>query len=169
MRKIEIEAKHLGFNKSGYAGAFSPNIQDLIKSLIYGRVLHLYSGISSIGDVRIDLERPEATHNISVEKWITSDENHWDWCILDPPYKMDKSELYKLKQYAERESVWGNQLIQAGLKKYFARHVDNILWLDYCAPIFKPFRRRKLWLMLPGGFHSVRVLSWLERESNLLL
>jgi len=29
--------------------------------------------------------------------------------------------------------------------------------------------RKKLWLLLPGGYHNVRVLSWLKREMKLLL
>ena len=44
--------------------------------------------------------------------------------------------------------------------------LDNVLWLDYCAPSIKGFYRKKLWLLLPGGFHTVRVLSWLQKESQ---
>lgn len=159
----------MGFNNTGYAGAFTPVVKRIINTMVAGRVLHLYSGVSQIGDVRVDLKRPEATHNISVEDWITNDKSEWDWCILDPPYQLDKRQLFKLRQYAKRDSIWGNNLIQASLKKYFVLHVNNVLWLDFSAPVFRPFRRRKIWLFLPGGFRRVRVLSWLERETKLLL
>jgi len=35
-----------------------------------------------------------------------------------------------------------------------------------CAPLPKGFKRRKLWFLMPGGYHTVRVLSWLERKEK---
>lgn len=157
----------MGINSSGYTGAFTKPVEKLIKETISGSVLHLFSGSSLIGDERIDISCPEATLNIPVEDFIFSDIRHWDWVILDPPYKITRTE--KLKEYTMRDSLFGNVLFQESLKKYFLYHVDNILWLDINAPCFKPFIRQKLWLLLPGGFHTVRVLSWLKREMKPLL
>ena len=51
----------------------------------------------------------------------------------------------------------------------FTEITGHVLWLDFCAPTISGFYRRKLWLVLPGGFHTVRVLSWLQQEMKPLL
>ena len=86
MRKFEFEVLGMGMNTSDYPGAFTEPVKQIIKSVIYGNVLHLYSGSSFIGDERIDLEHPHATKNMRVEDFIEGDTRTWDWCLLDPPY-----------------------------------------------------------------------------------
>jgi len=153
----------MGINNSGYPGAFTKPVKQIIKSVIYGKVLHLYSGSSLIGDERVDLEHPNATINCRVENFIREDIRDWDWCLLDPPYAIQRANL-KLGAYGEYRSLSGNTLLRAAIRRYCQNHVDNILWLDMCAPSIKGFGRKKLWLLLPGSFCTVRVLSWLKRE-----
>ena len=157
----------LGMNSSSYPGAFTKPAVDIIKSVIQGKTLHLYSGSSLIGDERVDLGHPNATLNCRVEEFIESDKRNWDWILLDPPYAITRRK--KLDKYAETASLSADVKWRNSIKDYFRRHTHNILWLDYCAPMIKGFSRRKLWLLLPGGYHNVRVLSWLEKEMDLLL
>ena len=167
MRKFDFEVLGLGMNNSGYPGAFTEPVKQIIKSIIYGRVLHLYSGSSLIGNERIDLEHPNATQNRRVEDFIRDDKGDWDWCLLDPPYAITRRK--KLDAYAETASLSADVQWRNYIKQYFREHIDNVLWLDYCAPTIIGFRRKTLWLLLPGGFHNVRVLSWLKREMKPLL
>ena len=166
MRKFEHEVLFMGVNDSGYAGAFTKEVQAVINSVIYGKVLHLYSGVSLIGEERIDLESPQATANMMVEDFIESDDREWDWALLDPPYAIKS--LNKIKDYAETSSLTGNIEWRVKIKDYFKLHCSNVLWLDYCAPIIQGFKRQKLWFFLPGGYHHIRVLSWLKREMKPL-
>lgn len=154
-------------NNSDYPGAFTEPVKQIIKSVVYGKVLHIYSGSSLIGDERIDLEHPNATLNMRVEEFMGTDTRDWDWCLLDPPYAITRRT--KLDKYAETASLSADVVWRNTIKQYFREHVDNILWLDYCAPMIRGFCRQKLWLLLPGGYHNVRVLSWLKREMKLLL
>ena len=167
MRRFEFEVLGLGMNSTDYPGAFTKPVQDIIKTTVAGSVLHLYSGSSLIGDERIDLEHPNATTHCRVEDFIQADERLWDWILLDPPYAITQQK--KLAAYAETASLSANVIWRTQIKDYFRRHTQNILWLDFCAPMIEGFCRRKLWLLLPGGYHSVRVLSWLEKEMELLL
>ena len=167
MRKFELEVTGLGMNNSKYPGAFTVPVKEIIKMTVSGSVLHLYSGSSFIGDERVDLEHPSATINCRVEEFLERDKRDWDWCLLDPPYAITRRK--KLDKYAETASLSADVIWRNAIKEYFRRHVKNILWLDYCAPMIRGFRRKKLWLLLPGGYHNVRVLSWLEREMDLLL
>lgn len=166
--KLDFEVLGMGFNNTGYPGAFTKPVENIIKSHITGGVLHLFSGSSLIGDERVDIEHPNATLNCDVKEFIKNDYRQWDWCLLDPPYNITRVGT-KLKGYGLSGCIASDVTFRRNLKHYFQTHTENILWLDICAPMIKGFRRQKLWLLLPGGFHTVRVLSWLKREMNLLL
>ncbi|KKL23361.1 hypothetical protein LCGC14_2426190, partial [marine sediment metagenome] len=103
------------------------------------------------------------------KEFIKTDKRDWDWVVLDPPYLIASAGT-KLKGYGTKDSISSsNVAFRRDLKRYFQQHTDNILWLDICAPSIKGFYRRKLWLVLTGGFHTVRVLSWLQREMKPML
>lgn len=162
---IKCEALGMGFNNTGYPGAFTPTVESIIKAHIKGRVLHLFSGSSFIGDERIDIEHPNATKQMNVDDFVTTDDRIWDWVILDPPYQITRTDA-KLNGYGIKGAVAANVNRRRKVTDYLRRHCDNILWLDQCAPVIKGFHREKLWLLLPGGFHTIRVLSWLKRNQK---
>jgi len=165
MRPFEIEAIGMGTNAGSYKGQFTPVITNLIKSLICKHTLHLYSGSSLLGDERVDLAHPNASRNCLVEDFIKTDNRYWDWVILDPPYGITTAKK-KLKGYANYKPLSASVPTMRLIKAYLSHYATNILWLDLCAPIFKPFFRRKLWFVFPGGDFPVRVLSWLQRETE---
>ena len=125
------------------------------------KVLHLFSGVSKIGDERIDIERPEATQKKDVIEFIKNDNRNWDFVILDPPYEIKRKS--KLEEYGRTSSVAADVVLRRMLVDYFNEHAQNILWLDMCAPLPKNFERRKLYFLFPGGYHTLRVLSWLQK------
>jgi len=168
MRKFELETIGMGTNNTGYPGAFPVAIQSLICGLTFGKVLHLFSGSSRIGDVRVDIEHKNATENCDIREFIENDGAYYNWVVLDPPYAIIRAET-KLATYGRAKAISSDVIFRRKLKQYLQRHTDNILWLDFCAPTIKGFYRKKLWLVLPGGFHTVRVLSWLQKEMALLL
>jgi hypothetical protein len=168
MRKFEIEAIGMGTNNKDYPGAFPPAIHSLISSLVTENTLNLFSGSSLIGSVRVDIEHPNANVNCDIRDFIKTDNSHYDWIILDPPYAIIRADT-KLATYGRAKAISSDVVFRRQLKQYLQIHTDNILWLDFCAPIVKGFYRKKLWLVLPGGFHTVRVLSWLQKEMTLLL
>lgn len=69
----------MGINATGYPGAFTAVVNGIIESVIQRvqtwegdppRLLHLFSGVSNIGDVRVDISRPEATVNADVREFL---------------------------------------------------------------------------------------------------
>lgn len=171
MRKdFEIEICGLGNNITGYPGAFTPTVGRIVKQVIKevgGDTLHLFSGVSKLGDERVDIERAEATCRHDVFDFIRTDKRCWDLVVLDPPYEI-KGKV-KLEEYGRTSSVAANVPLRRALADYFVSHTDNVLWLDMCAPLPKGFKRKKLWFLFPGGYHTVRILSWLQRETSLLV
>lgn len=161
-KNFEIEIKGLGhqLKNKNYPGAFTPTVEAIIRSVIYGRVLHLFSGVSLIGEVRVDLATKEATDRIEVLDFLKKEERNWDFLILDPPYEIQNTS--KLKGYSKVACINSDIPLRRALTSWAVKHTKNILWLDYSAPLPVGFKRKKLWLLLPGGFHRVRILSWLE-------
>jgi len=164
-KNFDIEVTGMGFNVMRYPGAFTPTVKEIIENTIYGKVLHLFSGSSKIGEERIDIEHINATKKIDVKDFLRKTDNrNWDWILLDPPYNlMNKN---KIKEYKIQQPFSADVELRNLIRDYAIKHTKNMLWLDYCAPMIEGFERRKLWLLLPGGFHNVRVLSWLRRETK---
>lgn len=168
MRRFEFEVLPPSATTGDYPGAFPPNVDIVIRRIVQGKILHLFSGSSLIGEERIDIEHPNATKNINIKEFIKSDDRFWDFIILDPPYQITRTDV-KLNGYGIKGAVSSDVIFRRNLKYYFQCHTNNIIWLDICAPMIRGFYRRKLWLVLTGGFHTVRVLSWLQKDMSLLI
>jgi len=160
-----VEVLMMGTQSGEYWGAFTPIVENIINKTITGKVLHLFSGRSLIGNERVDLERPEATIRQDVRDFIKTDKRHWTFVVLDPPYEQKRKS--KLKDYAKPMALSSDVFFRREVIQYCLDHVDNILWLDYCAPNPKGFRRQKLWVLIQGAYFPVRILSWLKRETPL--
>lgn len=158
-KNFDIEVTGMGFNITGYPGAFTPTVKKIIEDTIYGKVLHLFSGQSEIGEERIDIEHINATKRMNVKDFLKTDNRNWDWILLDPPYKIIRK--IKTKEYKIQQPFSADVELRNLIRDYSIKHTNQILWLDYCAPMVKGFNRRKLWFLLPGGFHNIRILSWL--------
>jgi len=163
VRRFELDAITGNVLVSDYPGAFAVEVDMAIKQTVKGSILHLYSGTSFIGDVRIDIDHKNATLNCDVEEFVKTDNRHWDFVILDPPYQITRTDV-KLNGYGIKGAISANVDRRRLIKNYLQEHTDNVLWLDQCAPMIKGFYRKKLWLVLPGAFKNVRVLSWLQQE-----
>jgi len=160
-KNFKIEVTGLGGNYTSYPGAFTNGVDTIIKKTIHGRVLNLFSGVSKIGEERIDFLRPEATKNCDVFDFILENEQIWDFVIADPPYAI-KSAPDKLAVYGSIKPFTGNIPYQRAMAIFLKKYAKNVLWLDVSAPLPEGFERVKMWVLLPGGWHFVRVLSWLK-------
>lgn len=168
----ETEVKGLGINATGYPGAFTAVVNKIIEGVIERvrvhqgydpTILHLFSGVSNIGDVRVDIARPEATTNRDVREFLREHHQHYDITLLDPPYDL-KRKGGKLAAYGKTSSVAADVALRRSLAAWFRKYTDHVLWLDTCAPLPSGFLRSKLWFLLPGGYHTIRVFSWLTRS-----
>lgn len=164
---FNISCLALGPNQSGYPGAFTAMVNQIILDITRNSksVLHLFSGTSRIGSERIDIQRPESTIKMDVADFILDDDRNWEYCILDPPYDIIPKNQVAI--YHIKKSIANDKVLRKRLPVYFRKHVKNIIWLDQCAPILLGFKRIKLWLLLPGYYRSVRILSFLTRDEQL--
>lgn len=164
---MESECLYMGINNTGYAGGFGANVVNVIKSLIESPCLHLFSGTSKIGDIRVDIERPEATINCDVFDFIKDNKQHWKWCVLDPPYKIENAHS-DLKQYGDWTCVTASVPKRRALEEFFIKYCDNVLWLDLASPKPQGFVRKKVWTFIPSSYQHIRALTWLKRSADKL-
>lgn len=159
-----------GFNVAGYPGSFTPKVTKAILGIIQQlgnpRVLHLFSGISQIGDVRVDLECLQATNREDVFSYIhgPGKDESFDLILLDPPYSIKRKS--KLAEYAKVSSVAADVVLRTALADYFRGHTNYVAWLDLCCPLPKGFQREFLWIFLTGGYHTPRFLSLLKNREK---
>lgn len=113
-----------------YPGNFTKEEDELIKANMIGKVLHLFSGRSLIGDIRVDFSQEEATIKSDVFEYLRTHQNEQvDTIVLDPPYndrfadKYDKANKSGNKHQQKQFVIFANsrettELFQlmAGLK-----------------------------------------------------
>lgn len=156
-----------GFNNTGYPGGFPSRVIKRIESITESPSLHLFSGSSKIGDVRIDINHKNATINTNVYDFVQNDDNYWKWIILDPDYHISRKGV-KLKVHGLKDHVGGNKLAEKLLGQYFQQHAENVLWFDTTSFCCEGFYRYKVWFYLMGSTRPVRALTWLKRKGLVL-
>lgn len=167
--RFPTEVMFMGYNRTGYNGAFPDNVEKAIRGIVRKPCLNLFSGVSKIGDERIDLSRPEATKNMDVFDFIKENRKEWEWCILDPPYNVhNPNSEQKNRNYSDFTAISCSPPKRKALADFFRRYCKNVVWFDFCAPLPPGFRRKKVWFFFPGGYRTLRVLSWLQRNGRRL-
>ena len=165
---IEVKPEFMGIQTTGYVGAFPPAVERRVGQIAEHPLLHLFSGRSRLGDVRVDLERPEATINCDVLEFVRNHNADYKFVIADPPYELYNADE-KLRQYASKVAVSASIPLRTAIEEYLRLHVDNVLWFDYCIPPFRGFGRYKVWLYAPHGWAKIRALTWLKRKGERLI
>lgn len=94
-----MEEKIMKIIKAGncnheYVGGFSKIESEIIEKSAEGKILHLFSGKSLIGQVRVDFSQPEATINCDVFEFLSNCNEKFDTILLDPPYNERFAEKY---------------------------------------------------------------------------
>lgn len=154
----------------GYKGSFHPNVAKKIELIIHKKYcVHLFSGSSKLGDVRVDIENPNATINDNVYDFIQNyklPNNTYSILLLDPDYHIKRANL-KLKPHGIKKSLAGNVLAHKLIYNFLDNNkFDEILLLDYCSPVFKNFEELQSWRIKYQGWVNNRTLTWYKRFLN---
>lgn len=164
MEKFKIECHGSGFTNGKYPGAFQNNIEKIIKKELektHGRVLHLFSGSSRIGDVRVDIDNENATVRGNVKEFLENCNEKFSIVLLDPPYLVNASDLKQGYKISRPFSC--NIPLRRYFENWALRSVEKVIWLDVCTPLLKGFKREKVYFFLSGGYRTIRALSILKK------
>lgn len=167
MKPFKIKCYGSGFTTGKYPGEFQNNVlkiiqKELAQELTHGRVLHLFSGSSRIGNVRVDIDNENATDQKDVKDFLKNCEENFDVILLDPPYLVNASDLKQGYKISRPFSC------NIPLRRYFEnwafKHTKKVLWLDVCSPLIKGFERKKVFFFLSGGYRTIRALTILKKK-----
>lgn len=67
---------------------WNKTVEDFVKTKCKGRVLNVCSGVSSIGDVKIDLDPKDKSILKGDMRNLPFDDNSFDTVVQDPPWKI---------------------------------------------------------------------------------
>jgi len=126
--------------------------EKLYSSLCVGRTLHLFSGRSLLGDVRVDIDSPVATHKIDLsEGKLPFNDMEFDTVIADPPWAGPKN-----------WSKWINLMHE--IVRVCRKRVIFILGnLIYLLP--KPFELKKIYVVKKISPQVKLVYVWERSEA----
>ena len=126
----------------------------LYAKLCEGKVLHLFSGRSLLGDVRVDIDSPVATHKIDLSQGkLPFKDLEFDTVIADPPWAGPQN-----------WDKWENLMheIVRVCKKRVIFILGNLIFL-----LPKPFKLKKIYLLKKISPQIKLVYVW-EREEAIL-
>ncbi len=117
----------VGNGSPKYPGDFTPKEIKIMSYFTKGKnSLHLFSGRSSIGNVRIDYSCDEATTKADVFNWLKAHSNdHYDVVILDPPYNNKFGKKYReLGKTPEQFIVFEHSRKTSELFTYISKYIQ---------------------------------------------
>ena len=158
----EVECLGLGTSDGSYPGVWTNRLKRIVMKTIQSPTLHLFSGSSDVGDERIDYSHEKATIRDDVFHFIRNDKRTWKFVVIDPPYELENP-----MKYDKPKAISSDVPLRRELSKWLMNHAENIIWIDFCSPVFTGFRRKKTWIFFPGGFHRIRIMTLLERKERL--
>ena len=169
------DVKGMGTASGRFPGEFTVTVARLIQTIFayvktqqwgQGPVLHLFSGASGLGDVRVDLSSDAATDKVDVFEWLKSDvaQQKYSVVLLDPPYDLSPKKMRSIG-YAGWKPLATSVPHRQAFATWARQWACSVVWLDACAPKPKGFDRAAMYTLLPGGYHRVRILSFLTNPA----
>ena len=136
-------------------------IEEFIESLFIGKTLHLCSGASKIGDVRVDIDpvhNPDLLLDVENMKELVYDDS-FDTVLCDPPYngkfRWNHNLLSEISRIAKRRIIFQHWFIPATPKGLYKKAQEK-------------FALSNLYVWQPKTyFGRVQVISVFDNLSNL--
>ena len=97
---------NVGNGSKEYPGNFTKKEIKIIKKYIIGYSLHLFSGRSLIGNIRVDFSCKEANYNWDVFKFLEKNTKSYNTIIIDAPYNQKFADKYnKFNKIDEKQFI----------------------------------------------------------------
>jgi hypothetical protein len=163
----QLDVIYSNVSNADYPGKFTNFEINIIKFYMRGFTLHLFSGTSDIGDIRIDFSRKEATHNMDVFKFLAKNIDKLigkvKTIILDAPYNKKFADEYNSVCNINENQfiIFANSPKTTELFDYIRKIRPQIIiiksWNWY---LFKHYSLEKGYLIYHGGY---------QRDTKLLI
>ena len=154
---------------SKYPGNFTKEEITIIKNNIVGKTLHLFSGKSDIGEVRIDYKYGNL--RVDVFDYLKSViPRVFKTIIIDAPYNQRFADIYQeIGNTPEQFIIFANAKKTTELFNLIDKIDPDLIilksWNYYCLPRYEIM---KSYLCYPGGFRKSTILLIMRRKQNIL-
>ncbi len=168
--KIELlEVIKVGNGTSDYPGNFTNKENEIIGRYMVGNTLHLFSGRSKIGNVRIDFGREEATHGGDVFLWLPTIENYFRTIIIDAPYNRKFADKYKkITPTSDQFIIFAQTKKTTDLFNHLIRmKPERIILKSWNYYIVKGYHLLKGFLCYAGGYRKPTLLLIMKKINTL--
>ena len=166
-----IELLKVSNGTADYPGDFTPEEIKIIHRSLSGRALHLFSGCSKIGHVRVDFSCKEATLNQDVFKYLSETKESFDIVILDPPYNKRFADRYqKIGETPDQFIIFANAKKTTELFNLIEKNIkpSKIIMKSWNYYVPRNFRENKCFVCYAGGYRKPTFLMICDRKQNPL-
>ena len=166
-----IELIKVGNGNKEYPGNFTPKEIEIIKRNCIGKVLHLFSGNSRIGDLRVDFSNPNANYKTDVFIFLKIRLKNIGTVIIDAPYNQKFADKYqKIGNTPKQFIIFANTKKTTLLFNYIDKIDPKIIilksWNYYC---LKRYEIKECYICYPGGYRKSTFLIIMKKKQEKLL
>ena len=153
---------------SDYPGNFTKEEIKIIKRNIIGKCLHLFSGKSDIGNIRVDYKYGNVKSDVFL--FLGYNQTHFDTIIIDAPYNHKFACKYQeLGTTPEQFIIFANTQKTTKLFNIIDKLDPEIIilksWNYYC---LNRYEIKESYLCYPGGFRKSTILLIMKRKQMKL-
>ena len=160
----------VGNGSAEYPGNFTKKEIRIIKNKIEGKTLHLFSGKSDIGEVRIDYKYGNFRVDVIYYLKCVS-KNAFQTIIIDAPYNQKFADIYqKLGNTPDQFIIFADTKKTTELFELVDYLCPDLIilksWNYYCLPRYEI---KESYLCYPGGYRKSTILLIMKRKQMKLI
>lgn len=165
----EITFKKVGNGTPNYPGDFTKKEKSLIRSHSKGKILNLFSGISTLGNIRVDYSSKMANINMDVFQFLELFNQKFNTVIIDPPYNQRFADKYQKigntpKQFIIFASVKQTKRLFSLIEKQINPDILIIKSWNYYLPLGYSEENSQAYLCYAGGYRKSTILMICKRK-----
>ncbi|MBY8983275.1 MAG: hypothetical protein KGD57_10020 [Candidatus Lokiarchaeota archaeon] len=165
---MELEIIKVGNGTKEYFGNFTKKEIKIIKENCIGKILHLFSGNSDIGNMKVDYSNKKADWNCDVFGFLdTFRLDNYNTVIIDAPYNKKFADKYQKLDGLNRKQfiIFANTRDTTKLFNLIKENInpDIIIIKSWNYYIPKGYKLKKGYLCYAGGYRKSTILLILEK------
>ncbi len=156
---MNLEIINVGNGTKEYPGNFTKKEIQIIRYACKGRSLHLFSGKSSIGNIRVDFKYGNIKSDVF--EYLEQCSRDFDTVILDPPYNQKFGDKYqKIGDTPKQFVIFANTKDTTRLWDLIREKINPeiIILKSWNYYIPKGYKLQKGYLCYAGGYRKPTIL-----------
>ena len=154
---------------SEYPGNFTKEEIIIINKNILGNCLHLFSGKSDIGDIRVDYKHGNVKSDVFL--FLGYNQTHFDTILIDAPYNHKFASKYQeLGTTPKQFIIFADAKKTTELFDIIDKSDPEVIilksWNYYCLPRYEI---KESYLCYPGGYRKSTILLIMKRKQMKLI